>query len=137
MHQGIRPHSTNVRARVFYFQHSNLVRKKLYLCEGVKKWPETDLNRRHVNFQSTALPTELSGLNFLNPCGRGGSKSARHSFDNLKIVYFVIFQQCRRFIVKAPAPDAKKRRNTSNLQHFCKPPTAQQKTADLFGIRRF
>ena len=29
-----------------------------YSCE---KWPETDLNRRHGNFQSPALPTELSG----------------------------------------------------------------------------
>jgi hypothetical protein len=26
------------------------------------RWPETDLNRRHEDLQSTALPTELSGL---------------------------------------------------------------------------
>src|SRR6478735_7959070 len=32
------------------------------LRRGCGWWPETDLNRRHVNFQSTALPTELSGL---------------------------------------------------------------------------
>jgi hypothetical protein len=28
---------------------------------GVKWCPETDLNRRHADFQSAALPTELSG----------------------------------------------------------------------------
>ena len=30
------------------------------------KWcPEPESNQRHVDFQSTALPTELSGLNFM------------------------------------------------------------------------
>ena len=32
------------------------------LCWSCVKWcPETDLNRRHADFQSAALPTELSG----------------------------------------------------------------------------
>jgi hypothetical protein len=26
-----------------------------------KWWPGTELNRRHIDFQSTALPTELPG----------------------------------------------------------------------------
>ena len=31
-------------------------------AKSLKKWcPETDLNRRHADFQSAALPTELSG----------------------------------------------------------------------------
>ena len=38
--------------------------------KGVKKlklltnmwWPEVELNHRHTDFQSVALPTELSGL---------------------------------------------------------------------------
>ncbi len=30
--------------------------------KNLKWWPETDLNRRHEDLQSTALPTELSGL---------------------------------------------------------------------------
>ena len=35
-------------------------------CSGVQKdrWcPETESNRRHEDFQSSALPTELSGRN--------------------------------------------------------------------------
>ena len=31
-----------------------------------KWWPEADSNRRHRDFQSLALPTELSGLLKLN-----------------------------------------------------------------------
>ncbi len=38
---------------------------KISICRG--KWcPETDLNRRHRDFQSLALPTELSGHLFAN-----------------------------------------------------------------------
>ena len=29
--------------------------------EKLKWWPETELNRRHKDFQSSALPTELPG----------------------------------------------------------------------------
>ena len=29
--------------------------------EGLRRWPETDSNRRHEDLQSSALPTELSG----------------------------------------------------------------------------
>jgi hypothetical protein len=40
-------------------------RKKPTLCNSCKKpilWcPEPESNQRHVDFQSTALPTELSG----------------------------------------------------------------------------
>ena len=31
-----------------------------------EEWPETESNRRHEDFQSSALPTELSGLEFQN-----------------------------------------------------------------------
>ena len=31
---------------------------------SLKPWPEAELNRRHEDFQSSALPTELSGLVF-------------------------------------------------------------------------
>lgn len=34
-----------------------------------RRWPETDSNRRHVNFQSTALPTELSGHSLAGGAG--------------------------------------------------------------------
>ena len=35
-----------------------------WLCRHEnKKWPEAELNRRHTDFQSVALPTELSGQN--------------------------------------------------------------------------
>ena len=30
-------------------------------CRNKKWWPETELNRRHKDFQSSALPTELPG----------------------------------------------------------------------------
>ena len=32
--------------------------------QDVMKWAEAELNRRHVDFQSTALPTELPALKF-------------------------------------------------------------------------
>ena len=66
------------------------------LLGEVKKWPETDLNRRHVNFQSTALPTELSGPYLKYPCGLGGSKSAIESFDNRKMIFSQRFLLGRR-----------------------------------------
>ena len=51
-----------------------------------KWWPDPDSNQGHVNFQSTALPTELSGLcEACHPRGRGGSKSDTAGFDNGKI----------------------------------------------------
>jgi hypothetical protein len=56
-----------------------------------EKWPETDLNRRHVNFQSTALPTELSGHSLSALAGGGGSKSGYPNFDNQKISRDEIF----------------------------------------------
>lgn len=58
---------------------------------SLKRWPETDLNRRHVNFQSTALPTELSGLYLHHLFRRTGSKSAPARFDNRKISLKRIF----------------------------------------------
>lgn len=45
-----------------------------------------------MNFQSTALPTELSGLTHCHPRGRGGSKRGREVFDNRKITLFMISQ---------------------------------------------
>ena len=30
-------------------------------CKGIKKCPEPESNQRHEDFQSSALPTELSG----------------------------------------------------------------------------
>jgi hypothetical protein len=48
--------------------------KKKDLALGVKSfiywWPETGSNRRHADFQSAALPTELSGLSAFDTCGR-------------------------------------------------------------------
>ena len=39
-------------------------REMLQFCSQpfLKPWPEAELNRRHEDFQSSALPTELSGL---------------------------------------------------------------------------
>jgi hypothetical protein len=55
-------------------------------------WLEPDSNQRHADFQSAALPTELSSLylsgSFRNQpplAGRGGIKGARPDFDNPKI----------------------------------------------------
>ena len=41
--------------------------KKPRIC-GAFQWPEPDLNRRHTDFQSVALPTELSGLLVIRGC---------------------------------------------------------------------
>ena len=38
-------------------------------------WPEAESNCRHEDFQSSALPTELSGQDFRNWCGWGDSNS--------------------------------------------------------------
>ncbi len=42
--------------------------------KGLEWCPETDLNRRHADFQSAALPTELSGhpCSDFSPCGGVG-----------------------------------------------------------------
>ena len=35
----------------------------------IKKWSETDSNRRHLELQSSALPTELPGQSVKQYCG--------------------------------------------------------------------
>lgn len=40
--------------------HKNISIKREILIKG-RKWPEQELNQRHKDFQSFALPTELSG----------------------------------------------------------------------------
>lgn len=68
---------------------------QLHPTREEEKWPETDLNRRHVNFQSTALPTELSGHDFHRLFRRTGSKSGPAGFDNRKINRFLKFPPAR------------------------------------------
>ena len=44
-------------------QNTNIKKKSLYYFQKKykKRCPETESNRRHEDFQSSALPTELSG----------------------------------------------------------------------------
>ena len=37
----------------------------MYIVRGISQWPEGESNPRHKDFQSFALPTELSGLQYL------------------------------------------------------------------------
>ena len=41
-------------------KHPKLI-KELEACKRRKWWPEVESNHRHEDFQSSALPTELSG----------------------------------------------------------------------------
>ncbi len=43
-----------------YRKHPKLI-KELEACKTRKWWPEVESNHRHEDFQSSALPTELSG----------------------------------------------------------------------------
>ena len=54
-------------------RYLHLGKVALYQMSYARKWcPEPESNQRHVDFQSTALPTELSGQIFLRAHGRGG-----------------------------------------------------------------
>ena len=65
-------------------------------CFYCIKWcPETDLNRRHADFQSAALPTELSGhlcefcFALWRPDTRGG-RGCPEGFDRISALFQVI-----------------------------------------------
>ena len=53
-------------------RYLHLGKVALYQMSYARRWcPEPESNQRHVDFQSTALPTELSGQVFPAPGGRG------------------------------------------------------------------
>ena len=57
-------------------RYLHLGKVALYQMSYARKWcPEPESNQRHGDFQSPALPTELSGQIFSAPHGAGGESA--------------------------------------------------------------
>ena len=49
-------------------------------------WPEVELNHRHTDFQSVALPTELSGQRQVRRVPHGANRWCRYDFTRISII---------------------------------------------------
>ena len=58
-----------------------------------KGCPETELNRRHEDFQSSALPTELSGQALHNRYSAATNNSIQHSRGFVKTFFKKIYKK--------------------------------------------
>ena len=68
-------------------RYLHLGKVALYQMSYARRWcPEPESNQRHVDFQSTALPTELSGQIFSAPMGAAWGISTPKGTHEMKSI---------------------------------------------------